>query len=73
MTGGTKVKAAIEGGDAIALLTATDAAEDGRKKMAGVAPGVQSRRRGGFDGASVPHFELLEFEPNWVWHSGLKM
>lgn len=61
LTGGTKVKAAIEAGDIIALLTATDAAEDGRKKMAASLKGFEkAAEEAGFDGVSVPHLELLD-------------
>jgi predicted RNA-binding protein YlxR (DUF448 family) len=61
LTGGTKVKAAIEGGEVIALLTATDSAEDGRKKMAGSLKGYQkAAEEAGFGGVSAPHLELLD-------------
>jgi uncharacterized protein len=61
LTGGTKVKAAIEAGEIIALLTATDAADDGRKKMAGSLKGYEkAAEEAGFDGVSVPHLELLD-------------
>ena len=61
LTGGTKVKAAIEGGEIIALLTATDAADDGRKKMAASLKGYEkAAEEAGFDGVSVPHLELLD-------------
>lgn len=60
-TGGTKVKAAIEAGETIALLTATDAADDGRKKMAASLKGYEkAAEEAGLDGASVPHLELLD-------------
>src|SRR5262249_12605850 len=35
VTGATRVKSALEAGEAVALLTATDAAPDGRNKMIG--------------------------------------
>jgi len=61
LTGGTKVKAAIETGGIIALLTATDAAEDGRKKMTGSLKGYEkAAQEAGFGGVSVPHLELLD-------------
>ncbi len=60
VTGATKVKSALESMDAIALLTATDAAEDGRNKMRGTLKALNyARREQGFGGADVPHFELL--------------
>lgn len=52
VTGGTKVRAAIESGDIIALFTASDAAVDGRRKMFGAL----YARYGEF---GVPHFEML--------------
>jgi hypothetical protein len=63
-TGATKVKAAIEAGDVVALLTARDAAADGRDKM---VASLRGRRRavaaanGDAEdlGTAVPHFELL--------------
>lgn len=58
--GATKVRAAIEAGEIIALLTATDAAEDGRNKMLGALRALNhARREGSADGPQVPHFELL--------------
>ena len=61
LTGGMKVKAAIEAGEIIALLTATDAADDGRKKMAGSLKGYEkAAEEAGLDGVSVPHLELLD-------------
>jgi predicted RNA-binding protein YlxR (DUF448 family) len=61
-TGATRVRAALEAGEALALLTATDAAADGRDKMLAVLRGA--RRRAAADapdgaGHEVPHFELL--------------
>lgn len=61
VTGGTKVKTAIEAGEVIALLTATDAAEDGRKKMAASLKGYEkAAEEAGFGGAETPHLELLD-------------
>lgn len=60
-TGATKVRAAIEKGEVIALLTATDAAPDGRGKMLGALKAVEyAARDAGFPGPDVPHFELLD-------------
>ncbi|HEY8594088.1 MAG TPA: RNA-binding protein [Devosiaceae bacterium] len=52
VTGATKVRAAIDGGEVIALFTASDAAPDGRGKMLGAL-------RARFGDAPVPHFEIL--------------
>jgi hypothetical protein len=61
LTGATKVKAALETGAAIALLTATDAAEDGKKKMlATLKAATKSAAEQGFAAPEVPHFELLD-------------
>jgi len=61
VTGSTNVKAAIEAGEIIALLTATDAAEDGRKKMLGSLKGYEkAAEEAGITGVSVPHLELLD-------------
>jgi predicted RNA-binding protein YlxR (DUF448 family) len=61
LTGATKVKAALETGEAIALLTATDAAEDGRKKLLATLTAVdKTAAEQGFDQAPRPHFELLD-------------
>lgn len=61
MTGAMKVKEALETGAAIALVTATDAAEDGRKKMlATLKASSKAREEQGLEGADRPHFELLD-------------
>jgi uncharacterized protein len=61
VSGATKVKGVLESGEAIALLTATDAAEDGRNKMRGTLRALNhARREAGISGPDVPHFELLE-------------
>lgn len=61
ITGAMKVKAALETGSAIALLTATDAADDGRKKMLGTLKGAgKAAEELGFGDPGVPHFELLD-------------
>src|SRR6185437_6012956 len=63
VTGGTRVKAAVEAGEVIALLTASDAAADGRDKMAGTLRGWQrAAAEAGIEGPTVPHFELLSAE-----------
>ncbi len=61
LTGAMKVKAALETGGAIALVTATDAAEDGRKKMlATLKASSKAAEEQGLPGAERPHFELLD-------------
>jgi predicted RNA-binding protein YlxR (DUF448 family) len=61
LTGAMKVKAALETGEAIALLTATDAADEGRKKMrATLTASSKAAQDQGFEGADRPHFELLD-------------
>jgi predicted RNA-binding protein YlxR (DUF448 family) len=61
LTGGMKVKAALETGEAIALLTATDAADDGKKKMlATLKASSKAAEEQGIAGADRPHFELLD-------------
>lgn len=60
LTGGTKVKSALETGKALALLTATDAADDGKKKMlATLKASTKSAEEQGLGEQYVPHFELL--------------
>ena len=60
VTGATKVKTVLQSGQALALLTATDAAEDGRNKMLGTLKALNhARREAGITGPDVPHFELL--------------
>jgi predicted RNA-binding protein YlxR (DUF448 family) len=61
LSGATKVKGALEAMEVIALLTATDAAEDGRNKMRGTLKALNyARREQGINGPDVPHFELLQ-------------
>lgn len=61
LTGAMKVKAALETGEAIALVTATDAADDGRKKMlATLKASSKAAEELGLPGADRPHFELLD-------------
>ena len=59
-SGGMKVKSAIEAGQLIALLCATDGAADGKNKMLGALRALNhARREGSATGRQVPHFELL--------------
>ena len=61
LTGAMKVKSALETGAALALLTATDAAEDGKKKMlATLKASTKSAEEAGLGEQFVPHFELLD-------------
>lgn len=58
--GATQVRAALEAGSSIGLITATDAAADGRDKMLAALRGREKAASGaGEGGASVPHFDLL--------------
>jgi len=54
-TGSTRVRSAIDAGDVLALITASDAAPDGRGKI--VAP-----FRARFGPGTLPHFEFLTSE-----------
>ena len=61
--GATKVRGLIETGNLIALITATDAAEDGRSKMVGPLKALHyAAAEEEIDGFEVPHFELLSSE-----------
>jgi hypothetical protein len=61
--GATKVRGLIETGALLALITATDAAEDGRSKMVGPLKALHyAAAEDGIDGFEVPHFELLASE-----------
>jgi predicted RNA-binding protein YlxR (DUF448 family) len=61
LTGAGKVKSAIEAGEVLALLTATDAAEDGRNKLMGSLRGyTKSAEDMGLNPPETPHFELLD-------------
>jgi predicted RNA-binding protein YlxR (DUF448 family) len=60
VTGGGKVKAAIESNSVLALITATDAAEDGRSKMVQALNAlVHARREAEIEPFEVAHLELL--------------
>jgi predicted RNA-binding protein YlxR (DUF448 family) len=61
--GATKVRSLIDTGALIALITATDAAEDGRSKMVGPLKALHyAAAERGINEFSVPHFELLSSE-----------
>ena len=61
--GATKVRSLIGTGDLIALITATDAADDGRSKMVGPLKALHyAAEEEGINGFDVPHFELLTSE-----------
>lgn len=58
--GATKVRALIDNGSLIALITASDAAEDGRSKMVGPLKALHyAAEEEGIQGFEVPQFELL--------------
>lgn len=60
VTGAGKVKATIESGQILALITATDAADDGRKKMAQALRALHyAAEEAGEAAFTVPHLELL--------------
>ena len=61
ITGATKVKSAIEAGQISALLTATDAAADGRNKLVGSLKGFSmAAEEAGMNPSETAHFELLD-------------
>ncbi len=61
VTGATKVKAAIEAGEVVALLTASDAAEDGRNKLLGSLRGYsRAAAEAGLEPVEARHFEMLD-------------
>lgn len=61
VTGAHQVREAIEKGEALALITATDAAEDGRSKMLSALRGRQkAAEAAGLPAPGVPHLELLD-------------
>jgi predicted RNA-binding protein YlxR (DUF448 family) len=61
VTGATRVRAAIDAGEVVALLTATDAAPDGRDKLLGALRSAErTAREAGLDEPVTPHFELLD-------------
>ena len=61
--GATKVQGLIRAGDLIALITATDAADDGRSKMVGPLKALHyAAEEEEIEGFEVPHFELLSSE-----------
>jgi predicted RNA-binding protein YlxR (DUF448 family) len=61
MTGAQKVREAIERGEVVALITATDAAEDGRQKLLGALRGRErAARDAGSEAPQVPHLEMLD-------------
>jgi predicted RNA-binding protein YlxR (DUF448 family) len=61
LTGTSKVKDALEKGEVIALISATDAAEDGRNKLRQSLRGYEkAATEAGLNVAAVPHLELLD-------------
>jgi predicted RNA-binding protein YlxR (DUF448 family) len=61
VTGAQKVREAIERGEVVALITATDAAEDGRQKLLGTLRARErAAREAGSEAPQVPHLEMLD-------------
>ena len=61
VTGAGKVRDAIDKGEVTALITATDAAEDGRQKLLGALRGYErAAREAGIDVPEALHLELLD-------------
>ena len=60
VSGATKVRGTMESNEALALLTASDAAGDGRNKMLVALRALNhARRESGMNMSAVPHFESL--------------
>ena len=61
VTGATQVREAITSGEIVALITATDAAEDGRSKLLSALKGAErAASEAGLGTPGVPHLELLD-------------
>jgi predicted RNA-binding protein YlxR (DUF448 family) len=61
VTGAQKVRETIERGEVVALITATDAAEDGRQKLLGTLRARErAAREAGSEAPQVPHLEMLD-------------
>jgi uncharacterized protein len=61
VTGAQKVREAIDRGEVAALITATDAAADGRQKLFGALRAREmAAREAGAEAPQVPHLELLD-------------
>ena len=61
VTGATQVREAILSGGIVALITATDAAGDGRSKMLSALKGAENAAsEAGLKPRDVPHLELLD-------------
>ncbi len=61
VTGATQVREAIVSGKVVALITATDASEDGRSKLLSALKGAErSATEAGLGARNVPHLELLD-------------
>jgi uncharacterized protein len=61
VTGATQVREAIVSGKVVALITATDASEDGRSKLLSALKGAErSATEAGLGTRNVPHLELLD-------------
>jgi predicted RNA-binding protein YlxR (DUF448 family) len=61
VTGAHRVREAIDRGEAVALITATDAADDGRLKLLGALRAREKDgREAGEEATQMPHLELLD-------------
>lgn len=61
VTGAHRVREIIASGEIVALITATDAAEDGRSKMlSALAGAAKAAAAEGGEARDVPHLELLD-------------
>lgn len=61
LTGSDRVREAIGKGEVVALISATDAAEDGRSKLRSALRGHQkAAEQAGMAAREVPHLELLD-------------
>jgi len=61
LTGAQRVRDAIQSGEVVALITATDAADDGRQKLLSALRGYEKvASEAGLEAPPVPHLELLD-------------
>jgi predicted RNA-binding protein YlxR (DUF448 family) len=61
LTGAQRVRDAIQAGEVAALITATDAAADGRQKLLSAVRGHEkAASEAGLEAALTPHLELLD-------------
>lgn len=61
VTGATRVRSSLQRGEAMALITARDAAPDSRAKMLGALGSFERTAQAAGDvGYTIPHFDLLD-------------